>query len=323
MVVYLTRVFPEMERFEALRAYGVTLRMEPEDRPLPRGRLLEQIRDVDILVCTLAERVDEPLLARAPALKLVSTYSVGYDHLDLAALQARGIWATHTPDVLTDATADLAWALLLATARWVVPADRFVREGRFHGWEATGFLGMELKGKTLGIVGAGRIGQAVARRAPGFGMQVVYTSRRRKPELEEQLGARFLDLEALLQEADVVSLHVPLTPETHHLLDRSRLLKMKPGSILINTARGPVVDERALVEVLRSGHLFAAGLDVYEREPEVEAALMQMENVVLLPHLGSATRDTRGRMTAAVVESVRSFLEGERPPRHTIREMLP
>jgi len=323
MVVYLTRVFPEMERFEALRAYGVTLRMEPEDRPLPRARLLEQIRDVDILVCTLAERVDEPLLARAPALKLVSTYSVGYDHLDLAALQARGIWATHTPDVLTDATADLAWALLLAAARWVVPADRFVREGRFHGWEATGFLGMELKGKTLGIVGAGRIGQAVARRAPGFGMQVVYTSRRRKPELEEQLRARFLDLEALLQEADVVSLHVPLTPETHHLLDRSRLLKMKPGSILINTARGPVVDERALVEVLRSGHLFAAGLDVYEREPEVEAALMQMENVVLLPHLGSATRDTRGRMTAAVVESVRSFLEGERPPRHTIRELLP
>ncbi|MCF6191672.1 MAG: D-glycerate dehydrogenase [Candidatus Hydrothermae bacterium] len=323
MVIDLTRVFPDMERFETLRAYGATLRVEPEDRPLPRARLLEQIRDVDILVCTLAERVDEALLARAPTLKLVSTYSVGYDHLDLTALRARGVWATHTPDVLTDATADLAWALLLAAARWVVPADRFVRAGRFQGWEATGFLGMELKGKTLGIVGAGRIGQAVARRAPGFGMQVVYTSRRRKPELEERLGARFLDLDALLREADVVSLHVPLTPETHHLLNRSRLMKMKAGAILINTARGPVVDERALVEVLRSGHLFAAGLDVYEREPEVEAALMQMENVVLLPHLGSATRDTRGRMTAAVVESVRSFLEGERPPRHTIPEMRP
>ncbi len=322
MVVFLTRVFPEMERFKTLEALGVTLRVEERDGPLPREHLLRKIRDVDILVCSLAERIDEEVLNHAPALKMVATYSVGYDHLDLGALRTRQVWATHTPDVLTEATADLAWALLLSAARWVVPADDYVRRGKFRGWEATGFLGVELHGKTLGIVGAGRIGQAVARRAPGFGMRVVYTSRKRKPELEERTDARFLPIDELLRVSDVVSLHVPLTPETHHLLDRRRLFSMKDGAILINTARGPVVDERALVEALRSGPLFAAGLDVYEREPEVEDALKKLDRVVLLPHLGSATRETRGRMTAAVVESVRSFLEGERPPRYTIQELL-
>ncbi len=320
-VVYFTRAFPFHDLMVSL-SEKFEVRMEPRDAPLPREELLQNLRDVNVLVCTLTERIDREVLDHAPALELVATYSVGYDHLDLGALRDRGVWATHTPDVLTDATADLTWALLLAAARRVVEADAFVRKGAWQGWQVGQFLGMELAGKTLGIVGAGRIGQAVGRRAVGFGLRILYTARSRKPDFEQATGARFADLDTLLQESDIVSLHVPLTDATRNLLSRERLFTMKPGSILINTARGAVVDEEALVEALERGHLAAVGLDVYAREPFVPEALRRHPRAVILPHLGSATVTTRRRMFQAVVESVLSFAAGERPPRHAIPELV-
>ncbi len=320
-VVYFTRAFPFPDLADSL-AERFAVRMEKQDIPLPREKLFQNLRDVNILVCTLTERIDRDVLDHAPALELVATYSVGYDHLDLAALRERGIWATHTPDVLTEATADLTWALILAAARRVVEADAFVRKGGWQGWQVGQFLGMELSGKTLGIVGAGRIGQAVGRRAVGFGLRILYTARRGKPDFEEATGARFTDLDTLLGASDIVSLHVPLTPETRNLLSRERLFAMKPGSILINTARGAVVDEEALMEALEAGHLAAVGLDVYAKEPFVPEALRRHPRAVLLPHLGSATVETRRRMFQAVVESILSFAAGERPPRHAIPELV-
>lgn len=294
------------------------VRMETRDAPLPRDILLQKVNDIHILVCTLTERVDTELLNHAPHLEMVSTYSVGYDHLDLEALRNRGVWATHTPDVLTNATADLTWALILAVARRVVEADRFVRDGKFTGWQVGAFLGMELSGKTLGIVGAGRIGQAVGRRAVGFGMRILYTARNPKPAFEKETQAQWTPLENLLAEADVVSLHLPLTSETRGLLSRERLVRMRPGSILVNTARGAIVDEEALADLLESGHIAGVGLDVYAREPEVPLRLLHHPRTVLLPHLGSATHTARRRMMEAVVESVISFLKGIRPPRYAI-----
>ncbi len=319
-IIYLTRKFPFPDLIQSLQSWG-DVRMEEEDRALPRETLLRRVRDVHVLVCTLTERVDAELLHHAPNLELVATYSVGYDHLDLEALRSRGVWATHTPDVLTEATADLTWALLLAVARRVVEGDRFVREGRFHGWQVGAFLGMELAGRTLGIVGAGRIGQAVGRRAVGFGMRILYTARTRKEAFERETGARWTSLETLISEADVVSVHVPLTSETRGMLHRDLLARMKPGSILINTARGAVVDEEALADLLEAGVLAGVGLDVYAREPEVPERLRRHPRTVLLPHLGSATHRARRRMMAAVVESITSFFQGERPPRYAIQEL--
>lgn len=321
MVVYFTRAFPFEDLLTPLRE-KLSVRMEQQDAPLPREKLLTNLRDVDILVCTLTDRIDREVLNHAPRLQLVATYSVGYDHLDLSALREREIWATHTPDVLTDATADLTWALILATARRVVEVDRFVRSGAWKGWQVGVFLGMELAGKTLGIVGAGRIGQAVGRRAAGFGLSILYTARTPKPNFEKETGARFVDLDTLLEESDIVSVHVPLTPETRGLLSRARLMRMKPGSILVNTARGAVVDEEALMDLLEEGHLAGVGLDVYAREPFVPQRLRSHPRTVLLPHLGSATVATRRRMFQAVVESVLSFAAGERPPRHAIPELV-
>jgi glyoxylate reductase len=276
------------------------------------------------LVPLLIHRVDAALLDRAPGLRIVANVAVGYDNVDVAAATQRSVLVTNTPDVLTEATADLAWALMLGLARELIPNDRYLREGRYQRWLPGALLGADVFGRTLGIVGLGRIGQAVARRARGFGMRVIYHQpRRQDPALEEQLGARWMDLEGLLAASDFVSLHCPLSESTRHLMDAAALAQMKPTAYLVNTARGPVVDEAALAQALDNETIAGAGLDVYEHEPAVEPALLGQPRAVLLPHVGSATRSTREAMARLAVESVDDLLAGRRPKHPINPEVLP
>ena len=285
------------------------------DPPMERQKLLQSVADKEGLLCTITDRIDAEVLQRAPALKVIANYGVGFEHLDLAAATRRGIPVTNTPGVLTNATADLAWALILATARRVAAGDRRVREGKFQYWAPLLFLGQEVSGKTLGIIGMGRIGQAVARRAAGFDMKIIYHSRTRlAPAAEEELKATAVPFKTLLQEADFVTLHVPLTPQTRHLIGTRELALMKPTAYLINTARGPVVDEASLVAALRQGQIQGAGLDVYENEPQLAPGLADLDNAVLLPHLGSATVETRTRMAVMAAENLLAGLRGDPPP---------
>jgi glyoxylate reductase len=269
---------------------------------------------IDALVALLTDRVDAALLARAPRLRVVANVAVGVDNVDLGACAAAGIVVTNTPGVLTEATADFAFGLLLAAARRIAEGDRLVRAGGFDGWTPSFMLGQRVHGATLGLVGMGRIGQAMARRARGFGMRVLYTAPRALPEdLERALGATRLDLDALLSRADFVSLHCPLTAETRHLMDAARLGRMRPRAVLVNTARGGCVDEAALADALSRGSLAAAGLDVFEDEPRVHPRLRSLGNVVLAPHLGSADRPTREAMARIAVDNVLAVLAGQPP----------
>jgi glyoxylate reductase len=262
----------------------------------------------------LTTEIDAPLLRRLPALRIVADYAVGYDNVDLEAAARRGVVVTHTPDVLTDATADLTWALILAVARRVVEGDAVARSGEWSGWHPRQLLGKELSGGTLAILGMGRIGAAVARRGRAFGMRVVYWSRNAHPALERELDAFRLELDAALSSAEVVSVHLPLTAETRGLLGRDRLAFLKPDAILVNTARGPIIDEDALADALEGGRLMGAGLDVHEHEPVVHPRLAASNCTVLLPHLGSATVATRDRMAELVARNLATALRGEPPP---------
>lgn len=274
----------------------------------------EALDGAEALIALLTVRVDSGLLDRAPRLRIVANAVVGHDNVDLAECARRGIVVTNTPDVLTDATADLTLALLLATVRRLPQAERSLRGGAFRGWGFWDYLGGEVAGSTLGIVGMGRIGRAVARRARAFGMRVIYDSRTAlDPALEAELGLQRVPLPELLEHCDVLSLHAPATAETRHLIDEAALRRMRRGSYLINTSRGPLVDEAALARALRDGHLAGAGLDVYEREPEIHPVLLGLDTVVLLPHIGSATRGTRERMAGLAAANVHAVLTG-RPP---------
>ena len=295
-----------------------------EDRPMERQQLLSRIGDRDGLLCMITDAVDDELLGRAPRLKMIANMGVGYNHIDIAAATRRGIPVSNTPGVLTDATADLAFTLILAVARRVVEGDRRVREGKFKLWAPFLFLGREVSGKTLGIVGFGRIGRAVARRAAGFGMRVLYHNRSRlTPAEERESPAEYADLNTLLAQADFVSLHVPLSGETRHLIGAAELSRMKPTAYLINTARGPVVDEKALLAALQKGAIAGAGLDVYENEPALTPGLADLPNVVLLPHVGSATLETRTAMAAMAARNLIAGLDGQRPPNLVNPEVLP
>lgn len=274
----------------------------------------DALADAEALLCLLTDRVDEELLDRAPRLRIVANAVVGYQHVDRDACRARGITVTNTPDVLTDATADLAMALILSAVRGLPAAEGSLRAGRFHGWGFWDYLGADLKGKTLGIFGMGRIGQAVARRAAPFGMRVIYHSRTRlSAAAEAALGAEWVDFDGLIARSDVLSLHAPLTPQTRHAIDADALRRMRPGSFLINTARGAIVDEAALADALREGPLAGAGLDVYEREPALHPGLLDLPSVTLLPHIGSATRETRTRMAVLAARNVHAVLTGNPP----------
>jgi glyoxylate reductase len=287
-----------------------------EDRAPTRGELLRGVAGVDAVLCLLTETIDEEVMqAAGPRLRVISNMAVGYDNVDVEEASKRGILVTNTPGVLTDATADLTWALILGAARRVVEGDLMVREGRFGEWSPFMLLGRAVAGAALGIVGMGRIGQAVARRSLGFDMRVLYT-RPSGPLAPDSVpaGAPWEyrpDLAGVLSEAGIVSLHVPLTERTHHLIGARELALMKPGSYLVNTSRGPVVHEAALVESLREGHLGGAGLDVYEHEPHLAAGLAELDNVVLLPHLGSATVETRGRMGELAARNAIAAVRGQ------------
>jgi glyoxylate reductase len=274
----------------------------------------DALADAEALVATLAERIDASLLDRAPKLRIVANAVAGYEHVDLAACRERGIVVTNTPDVLTDATADLAFALILSAVRGLSGAERSLRAGEFQGWRFWDYLGFDLAGKTLGIYGMGRIGRAVARRALAFGMRIIHHSRTPlSPEDARALGTEAVSFDNLLAWSDVVSLHAPLTEETRHAFDRGALGRMRRGAYLVNTARGALVDQAALVDALRDGPLAGAGLDVYEDEGAIPPALLDLPNVVLLPHVGSATRETRQRMAMLAARNAHAVLTG-RPP---------
>jgi glyoxylate reductase len=281
---------------------------------LTRKELKQKIRDKDGLFCLLVDRIDREVISAGQRLTIIANCAVGFDNIDVQYARERGILVTNTPGVLTEATADLTWALILAVARKIPQADRFAKENRFTGWELDLFLGREVTGRRLGIIGLGRIGKAVAERAQAFKMEVVYHDPHRLADEEERdRGMTYLPLDELLSSADIVTIHASLNPQTHHLLSAAKLKLMKKTAILVNVARGPIVDEAALAKALAKGDLWGAGLDVYEREPDIEERLFRLDNVVLLPHIGSATYETRSRMAMAAARNLVQGLRGERP----------
>lgn len=291
------------------------VQINDEDQPMERKRLLQGVKGKEGLLCTITDQIDIELLDKAPHLRMIANYGVGFNNIDLKAATDKGIPVSNTPGVLTDATADITFALILATARRVVEGDKRNRKGEFQSWAPLDFLGREVSGKTLGIIGLGRIGKAVVRRARGFEMRLLYHNRHRlEPSEEKQLGVQYVDLKRLLTEADFVSLHVPLTDQTHHLIGPHELELMKPSATLINASRGPVVDEKALVNALKTGQIAGAGLDVYEDEPNLAPGLADLDNVTLLPHVGSATLETRTKMAQLAADNLLAGLRGEIPP---------
>jgi lactate dehydrogenase-like 2-hydroxyacid dehydrogenase len=312
-MVVVTRAVPQ-PALDLLAAHA-TVDTNVADVGYTPEELFSHAQSADALVALLTDRIDESIFARCPKLKVVANVAVGYDNIDVAAAARHGVRVTNTPGVLTDATADFAWALLLAVARNVVPADRYVRDGRFREWMMMEFHGAELTGRTLGIAGFGRIGAAVARRGRAFGMHVIYANPRRvAAAIEEETGAHFVDKETLVASSDVLSLHVPLNAATRHYLSDAEFALMKTSAFVINTARGPVIDEAALARALTSGAIRGAGIDVFEREPAVDPALLAAPNTVLAPHIASATTETRTCMALMAAENVIAVLAGRPPP---------
>jgi glyoxylate reductase len=319
--VFVTRIIPD----EGLKLILENCNAEvwQKETPPPKGIIIEKIKDCEGILTLLTDKIDAEIMDKAPKLRIISNYAVGYDNIDVKSATQRGIMVTNTPGVLTETTADLAFALILTTARRIVEADKFTRSGKWKSWGPMLFLGRDVYGATLGIIGLGRIGQAVARRAKGFNMKVIYYSRKRKEDVERELGVEYRELRSLLREADIVSIHTPLTEETYHLIGEKELSLMKPTAILINTARGAVVDQKALYKALKEWRIFGAGLDVYEKEPiDADDPLMELDNVVLLPHIGSASVETRGRMARMAAENLLAGLRGEKPPNLVNPEVL-
>ncbi len=311
--VFVTREIPK-DAIDLLNAHCETVDVHEGEALLTKEELVASVRGRDGILCCLTEKIDADVFDAASGVKGIANVAVGYDNVDVAAATERGIPVTNTPGVLTDATADLAWALLFSVSRRIIPADQFTRAGRFKAWGPMLFLGADITGKTLGILGAGRIGTAVALRSRGFGMKVLYSDLKPNPLLDKELSARRVSLERLLRESDFISLHVNLTSETRHLIGKHELGLMKPTAYLINTSRGPVIDEEALVRALWERRIAGAGLDVYENEPQIKPGLAEMDNVVVLPHIGSATIATRTKMATMAAENLLAMLKGERPP---------
>jgi glyoxylate reductase len=310
--VLVTRRIPDVGLALLRERFDVVL--NEADRPLTRAEFLEAVRDVDGVLCLLNDRIDGEVMAAAGRARGFANHAVGFDNVDLAEATRRRLPVSNTPGVLTDATAEMAWALLFAVARRVVESDRTLRSGRWSGWGPLQFIGGDVTGRTLGVVGAGRIGQAFALKSRGFAMGVLYADDRPCPALERELGARRVSLDELLAAADFVSVHVPLTPATRHLIDARALDRMKPSAYLINTSRGPVVDEAALVQALRTGTIAGAGLDVYEDEPRLAPGLAELDNAVLAPHTASATVTARNNMALTAARNLIAMVAGERAP---------
>ncbi|HGJ66534.1 TPA: D-glycerate dehydrogenase, partial [bacterium] len=313
--VYVTRMLPG-KALDVLRE-TCDVEVNPKDEAIPYGELIEKVKNRDGIITLLTDKIDANLIKIAsegnPPLRVIANYAVGYDNIDVATATKHSIFVSNTPGVLTNATADIAWALMFAIARRIPEAEKFLRAGKFKGWSPTLFLGADIFGKTLGIIGVGRIGAAVASRAKGFNMKVLYYDIRNNKEIDD-MGAQRVDMDTLLKESDFISVHVPLMPETHHLIGKRNLSMMKPTAYLINTSRGPVVDEAALAEALKNKVIAGAGLDVFEEEPKVHPDLLELDNVVIVPHIASATVETRSNMAMMAVENVIAVLNGKRPP---------
>lgn len=310
--VFITRRIPE-EGLKILKDAGIEYKIFPHAfTPASKQEIIEMSKGCNGLLTLLSDPIDAELL-RANPIKIVSQYAVGYNNIDLEEAKRLGITVTNTPGVLTEATADLTWGLILAAARWIVASDKYTRAGKFRGWAPLLQRGMDVYGKTIGIVGAGRIGGAVARRAMGFDMEILYFNRNRNQELEEETGARYVLFDDLLKRSDVVSVHTPLTPETRHLFAKREFKLMKKTAVFVNTSRGPCMDETALIKALQDGEIFAAGLDVYENEPEITEGLQGLDNVVMVAHIGSATMSSRAAMSRIAAENLVEFFQGREP----------
>lgn len=318
--VFLTRKLPD-EVMERLME-ETELEVNPEDRVLSKEEIINGIKGKDALLCLLTDKIDEEVLSSNPRLKIVANYAVGYNNIDVQSASSLGIPVSNTPGVLTDTSADLAFTLLMAVSRRIVEADAYLRSGEWGGWGPLQYLGPDIHGAVLGIVGLGRIGKAVAKRAKGFGMTIKYWNRTRLSDEEEQREEmEYLPLDELLKFADYVSLHVAFAPETTHLISDREFRLMKPTSVLINTSRGAVVDEKALVRALKDGKIWGAGLDVFENEPSIEEELLTMKNVVLLPHLGSASFATRTKMGMMALENILAAWKGDKIPNLVNKEL--
>lgn len=314
--VYIMRKILEPGPAMLSRDYSVT--MNKNSYSPSRDEILRNVSNKDAILCSLSERIDGEVMEKAgPRLKVISTLSTGYDHIDVGEAKKRGIYVTFTGEVLSEATADLTFALILAVARRIVSADNFLKQKNWIvGWEPDLFLGSNVYSKTLGLIGVGRIGKAVIRRAKGFGMNIIYYNRQRlEPKLETELGAKYVDMDTLLTQSDYVSIHVNLNSESLHMIDEPKLKRMKNTAFLINTSRGQVVDEKSLVKALRKKWIAGAGLDVFEKEPlDTKSLLIGMENVVLLPHIGSATHEIRSKMSEIAAQNIIDILSGKEPP---------
>jgi len=320
--VFVTRDIPE-DGLDLLRAEGCGVTVRSSQEIPTTDEIIEGIRDREALLCLLTDPVDSDVIGAGRNLKIIANYAVGYNNIDVSAATERGIIVTNTPGVLTDTTAEMAWALLMSVARRIVEADRYSRSGAFKRWESNLLLGSDVHGKTLGIIGLGRIGRAFAKRSLGFDMRVIYHNRKRvDPDVEEELGAEYVDLDTLLEESDFISIHAPLTSETRHMIGARELGLMKGTAYLINTSRGPVIDEEALADALSSGKIAGAGLDVYEEEPVINPKLLELDNVVLTPHIGSGSVETRTKMSVMAAENIIAAMRGERPPNIINPEVL-
>jgi len=320
--VYVTREIPERGLKIIKKRFDVDV--WPEYGPPLKEVIIEKVGDVDALVSLLSDSIDVEVFGAAPKLKIVAQMAVGFDNIDVKEATKRGVCVTNTPEVLTETTADFAWALLMSIARRVVEADRYVRGRRWKvGWHPSMLLGRDVHGATIGIVGAGRIGSAVARRAKGFNMKILYCGRKSRPELEKILGAKHVDLDMLLKQSDFVSIHVSLTKQTYHMIDKEKLRLMKKTAYLVNNSRGAVIDEKALCQALKEGWIAGAALDVFEQEPTpVTNPLLKLDNVVLAPHISSSSHGTRSKMAKMVAENLIAFFERRIPPNLVNREVL-
>jgi glyoxylate reductase len=312
MKVFITQKLPAIA-YKLLVNAGFEVTVYDDDKTILKRDLIKLAKDADGIISLLTDKIDSNVISKLPNCKVIANYAVGFNNIDVDYASKKGIVVTNTPDILTQATADLTFALILSVARRVVEGDHMLRDGLFRGWKPELLLGMELSGKTIGIFGAGRIGQAVGLRAKAFGMNILYTSKSRKHKFEKKTGSKKVGLKTLLKESDVVTLHAPLTPKTNGLIDKSHLDLLKSNSIFINTARGEIADENHLISKLKNKQLFGAGFDVYVNEPKVNKKLLKLQNTVLLPHLGSGTIETRNEMAKLAAENVIKVLMGKKP----------